>query len=211
MIGRLAGVPRQEARRRAAELLEMFDLAEAGGRRVASYSGGMRRRVDVAASLMARPSVLFLDEPTTGLDLRSRQAMWATIRDHAATGVTVVLTTQYLEEADQLADQVAVMNEGRIVAEGTAEELKRRVAGHRLDVAFVDDVAYAQAIYTLDGRILRSDPDRHALSIGTDGTSQQVRRMLDDLDPDRTAIDSFAVHTSTLDDVFLSLTERTHV
>jgi ABC-2 type transport system ATP-binding protein len=211
MVGRLAGLPRQEARRRAAELLETFDLADAGDRRVASYSGGMRRRVDVAASLMARPSVLFLDEPTTGLDLRSRQAMWATIRDHAATGVTVFLTTQYLEEADQLAGQVAVMNAGRIVAEGTPEELKRRVAGHRLDVTFVDKTAYEQAIYALDGQVLRTDATQHVVSIGTDGTSEQVRRLLDDLDPDRTTVDSFAVHSSTLDDVFLALTEKSHV
>jgi ABC-2 type transport system ATP-binding protein len=211
MVGRLAGLPRQEARRRAAELLETFDLADAGDRRVASYSGGMRRRVDVAASLMARPSVLFLDEPTTGLDLRSRQAMWATIRHHAATGVTVFLTTQYLEEADQLAGQVAVMNAGRIVAEGTPEELKRRVAGHRLDVTFVDKTAYEQAIYALDGQVLRTDATKHVVSIGTDGTSEQVRSLLDDLDPDRTTVDSFAVHSSTLDDVFLALTEKSHV
>jgi ABC-2 type transport system ATP-binding protein len=211
MVGRLGGLPRQQARRRATELLATFDLADVGDRRVASYSGGMRRRIDVAASLMARPEVLFLDEPTTGLDLRSRQAMWATIRDHAAAGVTVFLTTQYLEEADQLADQVAVMNAGRIVAEGTPEELKRRVAGHRLDVTFVDVMSYSHAVGTLSGDVLRADASRRAVSIGTDGTSAQVRRLLDDLDPDRTAIGSFAVHSSTLDDVFLALTESTHV
>jgi ABC-2 type transport system ATP-binding protein len=211
MIGSLAGLPRQAVRRRAAELLETFDLGDAGNRRVASYSGGMRRRVDIAAGLMARPTVLFLDEPTTGLDLRSRQTMWATIRNYATAGVTVFLTTQYLEEADQLADQIAVMNDGQIVAEGTSAELKRRVSGHRLDVTFADGTAYEHAVQALDGQVLRADASQRAVSIGTDGTSEQVRRLLDDLDPDRTAVDSFAVHTSTLDDVFLTLTERNHV
>ena len=117
MVGRLAGQRRSAAREQAEGLLETFDLVDAGDRRVATYSGGMRRRVDVAASLMAKPEVLFLDEPTTGLDLRSRQAMWSTIRGLAASGITVFLTTQYLEEADQLADQVAVMTDGRIVAQ----------------------------------------------------------------------------------------------
>ncbi|HET9899566.1 MAG TPA: ATP-binding cassette domain-containing protein, partial [Actinomycetes bacterium] len=184
---------------------------DAGDRRVATYSGGMRRRVDVAASLMAKPEVLFLDEPTTGLDLRSRQAMWSTIRGLAASGITVFLTTQYLEEADQLADQVAVMTDGRIVAQGSPAELKQRIAGHRLDVTFVNATEYESAVHLLDGRVLRTDPMRMSLSIGTQGTAEQVRRVLDDLDPDRTAIGSFAVHSSTLDDVFLALTEKAHV
>jgi ABC-2 type transport system ATP-binding protein len=211
MVGRLASQPRSAARERAEELLETFDLADAGDRRVATYSGGMRRRVDVAASLMAKPEVLFLDEPTTGLDLRSRQAMWSTIRGLAASGVTVFLTTQYLEEADRLADQVAVMTDGRIVAQGSPAELKQRVAGHRLDVTFITAAEYESAVHLLDGRVLRTDPMRMSLSIGTGGTAEQVRRFLDDLDPDRTAIGSFAVHSSTLDDVFLALTEKAHV
>jgi ABC-2 type transport system ATP-binding protein len=211
MVGRLAGQTRPAARERAGELLETFDLVDAGDRRVATYSGGMRRRVDVAASLMAKPEVLFLDEPTTGLDLRSRQAMWSTIRGLAASGVTVFLTTQYLEEADQLADQVAVMTDGRIVAQGSPAELKQRIAGHRLDVTFVNATEYESAVHLLDGRVLRTDPMRMSLSIGTDGTAEQVRRFLDDLDPDRTAIGSFAVHSSTLDDVFLALTEKAYV
>ena len=211
MVGRLAGQRQSAARERAEELLETFDLVDASDRRVATYSGGMRRRVDVAASLMAKPHVLFLDEPTTGLDLRSRQSMWSTIRDHAAAGVTVFLTTQYLEEADQLADQVAVMTDGRIVAQGSPAELKQRIAGHRLDVTFVNATEYESAVHLLDGRVLRTDPMRMSLSIGTDGTAEQVRRFLDDLDPDRTAIGSFAVHSSTLDDVFLALTEKAYV
>jgi ABC-2 type transport system ATP-binding protein len=211
MVGRLAGQRRSAAREQAEGLLETFDLVDAGDRRVATYSGGMRRRVDVAASLMAKPEVLFLDEPTTGLDLRSRQAMWSTIRGLAASGVTVFLTTQYLEEADQLADQVAVMTDGRIVARGSPAELKQRIAGHRLDVTFVNAMEYESAVHLLDGRVLRTDPMRMSLSIGTQGTAEQVRRVLDDLDPDRTAIGSFAVHSSTLDDVFLALTEKAHV
>ena len=211
MVGRLASQPRSAARERAEELLETFDLADAGDRRVATYSGGMRRRVDVAASLMAKPEVLFLDEPTTGLDLRSRQAMWSTIRGLAASGVTVFLTTQYLEEADRLADQVAVMTDGRIVAQGSPAELKQRVAGHRLDVTFITAAEYQSAVHLLDGRVLRTDPMRMSLSIGSNGTAEQVRRFLDDLDPDRTAIGSFAVHSSTLDDVFLALTEKARV
>src|SRR3954470_6154746 len=133
MMGRLSGLSRAAARGRAAELLERFDLTGAGRRRVATYSGGMRRRLDLAASLVARPAVLFLDEPTTGLDPRSRQALWEVIEELVADGVTVFLTTQYLEEADRLAGRIAVLDRGRVVAEGTAAELKRRVAGPRLD------------------------------------------------------------------------------
>jgi ABC-2 type transport system ATP-binding protein len=182
-------------------LLQTFDLGDAGGRRFGSYSGGMRRRLDLAASLVARPAGLFLDEPTTGLDLRSRQAMWATIRELARQGRTVFLTTQYLEEADQLADMVAVMDGGRIVAEGTPEELKRRVAGHRLDVTLLDQNAYEHALRLLGNAILRTDVSRRHVSIGTDGSGEQVRRMLDDIDPSRTDVESFSVHSSTLDDL----------
>jgi ABC-2 type transport system ATP-binding protein len=140
MMGRLAGLSRRDARRRAAELLERFDLVAAGGRRVGTYSGGMRRRLDLACSLVGRPAVLFLDEPTTGLDPRSRQAMWEVIGELLADGVTVFLTTQYLEEADRLADRIAVLDRGRIVAEGTAAELKRMVA---IPDATLDDVFLA--------------------------------------------------------------------
>jgi len=132
MMGRLARLPGDAARRRAADLLRQFDLMEAGRRRVASYSGGLRRRLDLAASLVGRPCVVFLDEPTTGLDLRSRQALWRVVQGLAGSGVTVFLTTQYLEEADRLADRVALIDGGRVVAEGTPAELKRRVAGQRL-------------------------------------------------------------------------------
>src|SRR4051794_29201635 len=152
MMGRLAGLPRAQARARAAELLARFGLVAAGGRRVATYSGGMRRRLDLAASLVGRPAVLFLDEPTTGLDPRSRQAMWEVIAELVADGVTVFLTTQYLEEADRLAGRIAVLDRGRVVAEGTADELKRRVAGPRLDLRLAGECAYAGVAAALGER-----------------------------------------------------------
>jgi ABC-2 type transport system ATP-binding protein len=143
MIGRLLDLPAGAARARARDLLERLDLVDAGGRRVATYSGGMRRRLDIAAGLIGRPKVMFLDEPTTGLDPRSRRALWQIIRDLVAAGVTVFLTTQYLEEADALADRIAVLDRGRIVGEGTADELKQQVAGQRPDLGHrvsLDDV-----------------------------------------------------------------------
>src|SRR4051794_278489 len=152
MMGRLAGLSRAEARGRAGELLARFGLVSAASRRVATYSGGMRRRLDLAASLVGRPSVLFLDEPTTGLDPRSRQAMWDVIAELVADGVTVFLTTQYLEEADRLADRIAVLDGGRVVAEGTAAELKRRVAGPRLDLTLAGEDAYTDAAAALGER-----------------------------------------------------------
>jgi ABC-2 type transport system ATP-binding protein len=179
MMARLAGLSRAAARARAAALLERFGLVEAARRRVGTYSGGMRRRLDLAAGLVGRPSVLFLDEPTTGLDPRSRQAMWEVIGE--------LLTTQYLEEADRLAERIAVIDGGRIVAEGTAAELKRRVAGPRLDVTMAD------------GR---------TLSVATDGSAAAVRALLDELDPAGDAIAAFALHDATLDDVFLALTQK---
>jgi ABC-2 type transport system ATP-binding protein len=142
MMGRLARLPRAQARRRARELLDQFDLADAGRRRVATYSGGMRRRLDLAASLVGRPSVIFLDEPTTGLDPRGRQAMWGVITGLAGSGVTVFLTTQYLEEADRLADRIALIDGGRVVAEGTAAELKQKVADQRLELELADAAAF---------------------------------------------------------------------
>jgi ABC-2 type transport system ATP-binding protein len=206
MMARLAGLSRADARRRATELLAHFDLIEAGGRRVATYSGGMRRRLDLAAGLVGRPAVLFLDEPTTGLDPRSRQAMWEVIGELVADGVTVFLTTQYLEEADQLADRVAVIDAGRIVAEGTSTELKWRVAGPRLDLTLADARAYAGVAALLGERAIHRDAPRLTLGVATDGSAAHARALLDEVDPQRAAVASFAVHTATLDDVFLALT-----
>jgi ABC-2 type transport system ATP-binding protein len=208
MMARLSGLRRAQARRRARQLLERFDLAEAGRRRVATYSGGMRRRLDLAASLVGHPAVLFLDEPTTGLDLRGRQAMWQVVGALAGSGVTVFLTTQYLEEADRLADRIAVIDGGRVVADGTASQLKQRVAGQRLDLVLADAAAFQHAAGLLGGRAVQRDAGRRTIGVATDGSAAQVRALLDQVDPTRRAVERFAVHTATLDDVFLALTGR---
>src|SRR5580700_1853914 len=211
MIGRLAGLPRAAARRRAAELLEQFDLAQAAGRRVGTYSGGMRHRLDLAASLTGRPAVIFLDEPTTGLDPQSRLTTWRAIADLAAAGVTVFLTTQYLDEADRL----AVLNGGLLVAAGTATELKRRVAPQRLDLTCSTAGAFEQVSRLLAGRVVHLDPAARIVGAATDGSAAQVRALLDQADPARDLVASFAVRGATLDDVFFALTgpaqEVTHV
>ncbi|ATL28790.1 ABC transporter ATP-binding protein [Streptomyces formicae] len=202
MMARLAGLSRPAARARAAELLDRFGLTDAGDRLVVTYSGGMRRRVDLAAGLVGDPKVIFLDEPTTGLDPRSRRRMWEVVRDLTARGTTVFLTTQYLEEADELADRVAVLHEGRVVADGTAAELKSRVAGHRVDLTLTGPAAYTR----LAARATHHSPDTLTLGIPTDGTARHVRALLDELDPHGTEVATFALRTATLDDVFLALT-----
>ncbi|MFE3587371.1 ATP-binding cassette domain-containing protein [Streptomyces niveus] len=204
MMARLGGLSRAAARRRAAELLERFDLTAAGRRLAGTYSGGMRRRLDLAAGLVGEPQVIFLDEPTTGLDLRSRQELWQVVRGLSAGGSTVFLTTQYLEEADQLSDRIAVLDGGRLVAEGTATELKSRVSGHRLDLVATDAAAYER----LAPLAVQLSPDTLTLSLPTDGTAARVRALLDEIDPRRQDVASFTVHSATLDDVFLALTGR---
>jgi ABC-2 type transport system ATP-binding protein len=208
MMGRLAHLPGPLARRRARELLERFDLADAAGRRVATWSGGMRRRLDLAASLVGQPSVIFLDEPTTGLDPRSRQAVWQVVGGLARSGVTIFLTTQYLEEADRLADRIAVLDGSRVVADGTSARLKDRVAGHRLDLVLADTAAFEDVARFLDGRAVQRDPGRLTLGVATDGSAARVRALLDEVDPTRRAVQRFALHSATLDDVFLALTGR---
>ena len=206
MLGRLAGLGRAAAIARARELLARFDLSDAGARRVATYSGGMRRRLDLAASLVSEPSVIFLDEPTTGLDPRSRQAMWEVVGELAGSGVTVFLTTQYLEEADRLADRIAVLHHGRIVAEGPPAELKQRVADQRLELVLADPRAFDEAGSVLDGRVLTREPERLLITVATDGSAPHVRALLDEVDPGGSAVESFSLHSATLDEVFLSLT-----
>jgi ABC-2 type transport system ATP-binding protein len=206
MTAALAGLPRARARRRADELLARFGLTEAADRRAGTYSGGMRRRLDLAAGLVGSPAVVFLDEPTTGLDPRSRQQLWDVVTELGRDGVTVFLTTQYLEEADRLAGRIAIIDGGRIVAEGTATELKERVAGRRLDLTLTDRVSFERLERALGERVSATDPDRLGLSLPTDGSANGVRALLDELDPARTAIDRFAVHSATLDDVFMALT-----
>ena len=206
MTGRLAGLSRRAARTRAAEMLERFDLTDAGRRKVATYSGGMRRRLDLAISLTGRPSVVFLDEPTTGLDPARRQAMWQIARTLVKSGVTVFLTTQYLDEADQLADRIAVLDRGRVIAEGPAADLKRKVSEQRLDLTATDVRAYEGLECLLGSRVEHRDPLRGVLGVPTDGSAAHIRALLDECDPDRKAVSSFTVHTATLDDVFHALT-----
>jgi ABC-2 type transport system ATP-binding protein len=195
---------REEGRRRAAGLLDRFDLAEAGAKPAATYSGGMRRRLDLAMGLIGEPRILFLDEPTTGLDPRSRRTMWQIIRDLATGGVTVLLTTQYLEEADELAGQIALLDQGRLVAEGTAEELKRRIPGcHiRLQFAYPDDLAAAARAL---GDATRDD-EALTLQVPSDGDVKSLRALLDRLGDASIEVAGLSIHTPDLDDVFLTLT-----
>jgi ABC-2 type transport system ATP-binding protein len=206
MIAQLTGLSRAAAKDRAMELLGRFDLVEPAGRRVGTYSGGMRRRLDLAASLVGRPEIVFLDEPTAGLDVRSRQAMWEVITDLVADGVTVFLTTQYLEEADQLADRIAVLDRGIVVAEGTPAELKERIGGRRLDLTATTTEAFARVVAVLGERAVRVIPDQLTVGVATDGLAGEVRGLLDEIDPRRSDVRAFAVHDVTLDDVFLALT-----
>ena len=208
MMGRLARLSRTEARLRAAELIGRFDLTAAARRRVGTYSGGMRRRLDLAASLVGRPSVIFLDEPSTGLDPQSRLTMWRIIEGLAAEGVTVFLTTQYLEEAERLAETIAVLDGGRVIAQGTAAELKRRVAAQRLDLTCPDAAAFGELSRYLGDRASHRDQPGLTLGVPTDGSAAQVRALLDAADPNRTLVASFAVRGASLDDVFLTLTQK---
>jgi len=209
MIGRLQGLSRSAARARARELLDRFDLVDAGGRRVGTYSGGMRRRLDLAASLMRQPSVLFLDEPTTGLDPRSRRQLWSLVGSLVSDGVTVFLTTQYLDEADALADRIAVLDRGRIGAEGSAAELKAAVAGRRLVVRTISSDALEAVARVAGPRVVDRDPGLLTLDVACDGEGPAVRALLDELDPSRDRIADFSVRTASLDDVFLTLTGHT--
>jgi ABC-2 type transport system ATP-binding protein len=183
LMARLRRLPRVDRRRRADELIERFGLGAAADRRVASYSGGMKRRLDLAMSLISEPKVVVLDEPTTGLDPRSRRDVWDAVSELARGGATVLLTTQYLEEADVLADRIAVIDHGRVVAEGSADELKARFGSETVELFFEDGTSVRMA---------------------SDGSAEGVRRLLDEVD----GVERIALHRPSLDDVFLSLTER---
>ncbi|MBL1100176.1 ATP-binding cassette domain-containing protein [Streptomyces sp. 205] len=198
---------RREGRRRTAELLRRFDLTEVSAKPVVTFSGGMRRKLDLAMTLVGNPRVIFLDEPTTGLDPRSRRTMWEIIRELVAhDGVTIFLTTQYLDEADQLADRIAVLDHGTLVAEGTAEELKRRIPGGHLRVRFADPDRL-DAATALFGAVTR-DTESLTLQIPSDGSIPTLRAVLDVLDSASIAAESLTMHTPDLDDVFLTLTGR---
>ncbi len=210
MVGRLYGMKRREATARARELLERFDLADAGDRIAKTYSGGMRRRLDLAAAIVARPPVLFLDEPTTGLDPRSRLDLWATIEDLVADGTTVLLTTQYLDEADRLADRITVVDGGKVIAEGTSDELKSRVGGERVEVTLADEedapiAASALTAMCADDPQIESNVVRVTVA-KRDGAVMTAARLLDRTDA---AVEDIAIRRPTLDDVFLTLTGHT--
>ncbi|UWE13016.1 ATP-binding cassette domain-containing protein [Actinacidiphila bryophytorum] len=204
LMADLHHLPKREGRRVAAELLELFDLVEAAGKPAQSYSGGMKRRLDIAMTLVGNPRILFLDEPTTGLDPRSRHTMWQIIRRLVADGTTVFLTTQYLDEADELADRIAVLNDGRIAAEGSAEELKRLVPGGHVRLRFSDPSGYGKAVAVWPGAT--RDDEALALRIPSDGSQRALRTVLDRLDEAGIEADELAVHTPDLDDVFFALT-----
>ncbi|MFC6879089.1 ATP-binding cassette domain-containing protein [Actinomadura yumaensis] len=193
-----------EGRRRAADLLERFDLVEAGRKTAGTYSGGMRRRLDLAMCLVGEPQIIFLDEPTTGLDPRSRRTMWQIIRDLVAGGVTIFLTTQYLDEADQLADRIALLDRGTLVAEGTPEELKRLVPGGHVSLRFAAPEGVAAAARLFGG--LPYDRDELTLQVPSDGRVASLKVLLGALDAESVEVESLAIHTPDLDDVFLALT-----
>lgn len=207
MIGRLMHLGRTRARRRAVELLERFDLIDAMDRRVKNYSGGMRRRLDLAMSLVATPRVIFLDEPTTGLDPASRTTMWGAIKELARTGTTIVLTTQYLEEADRLADQIVLIDNGKVAASGTADSLKAQVGGNRLDLRFKDEDGLARAADMFGGIGALSDRDALVLGLPSDGSAAHLHLVLDDLRAAGIRLDEVSSHRPTLDDVFMTLTQ----
>jgi len=195
---------RAEGRRRAAELLERFDLVEAAKKTAATYSGGMRRRLDLAMTLVGDPRIIYLDEPTTGLDPRSRRTMWQIIRGLAANGVTIFLTTQYLEEADELADRIALLDHGKLIAEGTADQLKRLIPGGHVRLRFADTGGLQSAVRAL-GEVSHAD-DELTLHVPSDGSVRSLRGLLTRLDDESIEVEEMSVHTPDLDDVFLTLT-----
>jgi ABC-2 type transport system ATP-binding protein len=204
MMARLLRFPRRAARARAGELLTAFGLNDARSRRVRSYSGGMRRRLDLAISMIIRPKLLFLDEPTAGLDPRSREQLWGAVRELADEGVTVLLTTQYLEEADQLADQIAVLDHGRVIATGTPDELKSSVGTEVVRLQFASDAACERAAAALDAP--RADRRLRAIEIETSGSAAEVHQLLGRLDAAGMVAAKVSTRRPSLDDVFLALT-----
>ena len=211
MFGRLYNLPRNVARRRAQELLAQFDLADAGSRVVKTFSGGMRRRLDLAASLIFEPEVLFLDEPTTGLDPRGRLQMWDIIEKLAASGATILLTTQYMEEADRLADRIVVLDRGRVIAEGTPDQLKDRIGGERLEVTVSDEADLPRAVDVLRthcGPEVQVERDRRHAAVPVTAGPRSLAAAVRELDAAGIHLEDLSLHRPTLDDVFLSLTGR---
>jgi ABC-2 type transport system ATP-binding protein len=210
MVGRLYGLGRARSRARARELLERFDLTDAGDRPSKTYSGGMRRRLDLAGALVAAPPVLILDEPTTGLDVRARQQMWEVIRDLVASGATLLLTTQYLEEADRLADDIVVIDHGRAIARGTADDLKSQIGGERIEVVLADAADHDRAARVVSevahGEIHTDDDNVRSIGATVDGGPQALKRVLQGFEDDEIEVLDIGLRRPTLDDVFLALT-----
>ncbi len=197
-----------ESKRVVTGLLERFDLTESAQKMAATYSGGMRRKLDLAMTLIGKPKIIFLDEPTTGLDPRSRRTMWDIIRELVAEGVTIFLTTQYLDEADRLADRIAVLDQGKLVAQGTPAELKRQIPGSHVRLRFAGDLELDSAMRVLTGSTRDGEEDL-ILRVPSDGGAKSVRALLAQLDEHSIEVEEFSVHTPDLDDVFLALTGRT--
>ncbi|MGP4022563.1 ATP-binding cassette domain-containing protein [Actinomadura sp. 3N407] len=207
LMADLKHLSRRDGKRKATELLERFDLVDAARKPAGTYSGGMQRRLDLAMTLVGGPRLIFLDEPTTGLDPRSRRSMWQIVRELVASGVTIFLTTQYLEEADELADRIALLDHGTLIAEGTAEELKRLIPGGHVSLRFTDDDALKGALGALGrGFVDPSDEDRLTLQVPSDGGVASLRELLTRLDAAGIEPADLSVHTPDLDDVFLTLT-----
>ncbi|GAA2128490.1 ATP-binding cassette domain-containing protein [Glycomyces algeriensis] len=207
LMGRLHHLGKAETKRRTEDLLERFDLLDAAKRAPATYSGGMKRRLDIAMCLMGDPKVIFLDEPTTGLDPAGRRVVWSIIRELVKGGTTIFLTTQYLEEADELADKIAVLNGGKIVAEGTPEELKRLVPGGHVKLRLHRADQVQKAVQILAATV--SDTDPLGVQVAADGSVESLRKILDTIDREGIEVDELTVHTPDLDDVFLTLTGHT--
>lgn len=208
MMGQLYRLTPASSRARANELLEEFDLVKAADRTVKTYSGGMRRRLDLAVSLIATPPIIFLDEPTTGLDPRSRLVMWDIIKNLMKSGTTILLTTQYLEEADQLADQIVVIDGGKVIAEGTAKELKAKIGKDRLELTFKQRTSFEQAVQVIGKNVADRNDEDLTFTVLIVDTNADVKNVLDSLAAKKITIESMAIHKPTLDDVFLSLTGK---
>lgn len=206
MIGRLYRLSHQDIKQRTEELLELFDLVDAANRAVKTYSGGMHRRLDLAVSLIASPPIIFLDEPTTGLDPRSRLIMWDTIKQLAESGTTILLTTQDMDEADHLASRIVVLNGGKIIAEGTSDELKQQVGSERLEITFINTSYFEKAKEIIQVEKFQADNKMRTISFVTTGGVHQLRQVLSQLEEENIEVENVSFHGPTLDDVFLILT-----
>lgn len=209
MMGRLYRLSVADAKRRSVELLKQVDLVEASRRPVRTYSGGMKRRLDLAMSLIADPPIIFLDEPTTGLDPRSRMALWDMIKQLAKNGTTILLTTQYMEEADQLADRIVVIDGGKVIAEGTADSLKADIGSDRLELTISKNSNFEKAKDIVVDKSLQADADRRVISIASKGGIKKLKEVLQKLEDAKIQVESVSLHRPTLDDVFLTLTGHT--